>query len=185
MKTNQKIKAYEEAVGASLVSNIKRLNEEQLTNIEALKALRFTIFNNTDNPLIKDSLDIANTIFFTYCDHYSGNGGMSMSVGFLSPGHAHTNMDDRGYIKGVYMDLANFLKLRRHSQVAQLKHHLSFYRPKFNKGRNYDIRIKDMDIIEANALEALAAAKEHADEYLCQLIRELTGCSLPHYIRAI
>jgi hypothetical protein len=107
-----------------------------------------------------------------------------MSVGYLNS--PHVSMDDRGYIKGVATDLEGYLKLRR---AKFLNHNfdsvVSIYFPKFIKSKNSDQYIAICNQIVKLALADLEELILEQQKVFNQNLKEITDCSLLHYLRRI
>lgn len=182
MKTNKKISQFKTKINREIESNKVRINAQFQEKISELSTIDFKIFTN-DSPLDVTTVDLPNTIFLTYSDHYRGNSGTHMSIGYL--GQPHTNMADRGYIKGVAVDLSNFLKFK-HMNVSDFSHFIANIRkPKFNKSKHSDEYKAMVDGMIAGGAEVLNAYTVNMNERINEAVKELTGCSLTYYIKSI
>jgi len=103
--TNEKIKIFAQQLQKEIETKIEKLNKCFDEDKDIIENLEFQSFSN--NNVWKG--ETKNKIFFTYSDHYRGNCGYWMSIEELN--NPHVNMDDRGYIVGVAVDLNNYRKL--------------------------------------------------------------------------
>lgn len=122
-----------------------------------------------------------NKVFLTYSDHYRANSGTCMSVGHLN--HPHINMDDRGYIKGVATDLDGYLALR---SAKMLNHNFDCVAPiYFPKSKNSEQYTDTCNAIVKAGMAELNQFILEKQKVLNQKLKEMTGCSLLHYLRDI
>jgi hypothetical protein len=180
MKSNSETKQFAAKMAAIVANQKAHLTNEVAQHIDAFKGIHLTPFTNT-TPYNGET---KNRIFLTYSDHYKGNLPTWMSVGNLK--HPHTNMGDRGYIKGVVTDLDGYIKLR---SASFLNHNCeaiaSIYLPRFR-------RSKYSNEYRATCAAIIKAAKDELDEFVSlqkatmnEALKELTSCSLLHYLREI
>lgn len=172
---NSSIEIYEEAIFTVCENFAKKL--------EAWKNLSFTKFDTetTYNGELK------NTIFVYHHDHDRGNGSTSCTAEHLI--HPHRSMDDRGYIKGIALDLTNYLMLRNLHGGFSFGHEFFYLygtysknqRPSFKKSKHYESKMAELAKIdkyfEEKKSKLLADYRKKEDEFL----KELTGLSINHY----
>jgi hypothetical protein len=151
--------------------------------IERWKTLQFTKFD-CENPF---DGELKNTIFIYNHDHYCGNGSTWCSAENLI--HPHTNMEDRGYIKGIAVDLTNYLILKDLHGGFSFGHEFFYLygnystnkRPSFNKSKNYESKMDELKMVDSyfenKKNELLADLRKKEDEFL----KEFTGLSLNYY----
>lgn len=177
---NSETKKFETKVASILTEQKNRITNEVAKHIETFATIELTVFTN-ENPY---SGEFKNRIFLTYSDHYRANLGTWMSVGHLK--HPHTNIDDRGYIKGVATDLDGYLKLR---SAKMLNHNFDcvapIYFPKFRKSKNSEAYRNTCNEIFKSGMAELNEFILEQQKVLNQKLNEMTGCSLLHYLRDI
>jgi hypothetical protein len=182
MKTNKKIAEFKTKIDQDITSNKARIDAQFQEKLTELKSLKFKSFTN-ESPLDITTVDVSNTIFLTYSDHYRGNSGTHMTIGYL--GQPHTNMDDRGYIRGVAVDLSNFLKFK-HMNVSSYSYLIANIRtPKFNKSKNSDSYKATINIMVAGGVEIINEYTNMMNDKINEAVKALTGCSLTYYIQTI
>lgn len=125
---------------------------------------------------------LKNMIFIYYHDHYRGNGSTHCSAEFLID--PNEDLDDRGYIKGIALDLSNYLRLRDlHSRlVTEIKQGGIFHNGfKIRKSKNYDAIMVEKTTIDQFIHEKIASLK--ADYKIKQdaYLNQLTGLSIAYY----
>lgn len=169
------IEIYEEA--------ILKVAENFAKKIEAWKTLRFTKFDSENTY----KGELKNTIFIYHHDHYRGNASTDCSAEHLI--HANTNMDDRGYIKGISVDLTNYFLLRNLHGGFSFGHEFFYLygnysknqRPSFKKSKHYESKMAELAKIDKYFEEKknvlLADYRKKEDEFL----KELTELSINHY----
>lgn len=177
MKT--KIKEFKIKVAEIVKYKQQAMNAYKDTAIAKIPALNLSIFTN-DKPY---SGSLENTIFFTYSNHYRGNSGAWMSINTLN--NPHINYEDRGYIKGVATDLTGYLALRAMTVEANINDTFSLYMPHFNKSKHSEIYINECKAIIQDAKYSLNVYANSMNAEINAKLRELTGCSLLHYLRTI
>jgi hypothetical protein len=95
-------------------------------------------------------------------------------------------MDDRGYIKGIATDLDGYLKLR---SAKMLDHNFDcvapIYFPTFRKSKNSEAYIATCNEIVKNGMSELNAFVLVQKKIMNEKLREMTDCSLLHYLRDI
>ena len=162
---------------------ILEVAENFAKKIEGWENLNFKKFDsvNTYNGELK------NTIFVYHHDHYRGNSSTACSAENLI--HPNNNMDDRGYIKGIALDLTNYLVLRNLHGGFSFSHEFFYLygtysknqRPSFKKSKHYNSKMVELAKIdkyfEEKKNELLADYRKKEDEFL----KELTGLSINHY----
>ena len=177
---NSETKKFETKVALLLTEQKNRITNEVAKHIETFATIELTVFTN-ENPYRGE---LKNKIFLTYSDHHTANSGTWMSVGHLN--HPHTNIDDRGYIKGVATDLDGYLKLR---SAKNLSHNFdcvaSIYFPRFRKSKNSEQYKNTCNAIFKDAMDELNQFVLNQQKVLNQKLNEMTGCSLLHYLREI
>lgn len=177
---NSETKKFETKVASILSEQKNRINNEVAKHLEVFGTIELIKFNN-ETPY---NGEVKNKIFLTHSDHYRANLGAWMSVGYLN--HPHTNMDDRGYIKGVATDLDGYLKLR---SAKMLNHNFDcvapIYFPKFRKSKNREQYIATCNAIVKAGMAELNEFILEQQKVLNQKLNEMTGCSLLHYLRDI
>ena len=177
---NSKTKKFETKVASILNEQKNRITNDVEKHIEAFATIEMVKFTN-EMPYTGD---FKNKIFLTYSDHYRANLGTYMSVGQLN--HPHTVMDDRGYIKGIATDLDGYLKLRA---AKMLSHNFDcvapIYFPKFRKSKNSEAYIATCKEIVKNGMSELNAFVLDQQKIMNEKLREITDCSLLHYLREI
>lgn len=172
---NSSLQIYNEA--------IKEVYENFDKQIEKWKTIKFTKFDRENHY----SGELKNTIFIYHHDHYRGNSSTGCSVEELI--HPHINMDDRGYIKGIAVDLTNYLLLRRlHGgfEFGNEFFHLSgMYsknkRPSFRKSKKYDSKISELKKIDEYFSEKKKQLLSELRAKEDKIVKDLTGLSIIHY----
>jgi hypothetical protein len=179
MKNSEVIK-FETKVASILTEQKNRISAVVAKHLEIFGTIELIIFDN-EAPYVGE---LKNKIFLTYSDHYRANLGTWMSVGHLN--HPHVNMDDRGYIKGVATDLDGYLKLR---SAKMLNHNLDcvapIYFPKFRNSKNKERYVATCNDAIKLALVELKEFILEQQKVLNEKLKEMTGCSLLHYLREI
>ena len=177
---NATIKKFETQIASILLENKNRITDEVLTHLEEFKSIELIIFNNK-NPYCGE---LKNKIFLIYSDHHNANLGTWMSIGYLK--HPHLHMDDRGYIKGVATDLDGYLKLRSAKMINHnFKKIASTYFPKFQESKNKEENINTCNVIVNAGIDELNEFILDQQKVLNQKLKEMTNCSLLHYLRDI
>ena len=177
---NSETKKYEAKVASILAEQKNLLTNVVAIHLEEFETIEFTKFNN------KKPYDgeLKNKIFFTYSDHYRANSGTRMSVGHLN--RPHTYMEDRGYIKGVATDLDGFIKLRSAKKlIHEFEYVAHLYFPKFRKSKNSEQYIDTCNEIIKDGLAEMNEFILEQQKVMNQKLKEMTGCSLLHYLRDI
>ncbi len=180
MKTNSKVKNFENKVSQLVIENKASIMKSVANDLANFEKIDFTVFSN-EKPY---QGEFKNKIFFTYNNHYRANSGVWMAVGKLN--HPHMSYEDRGYIKGVATDLDGYMKLR---WANALSHNLDctygIYYPRFQKSLNQKKYQNQCDAIVSKAIAELNQFIEDQKVVLNQKLRDITGCSLLHYLRDI
>lgn len=178
--TTSKVAQFAAKISQKVAEQKNRIAEDvkrHITNFESIELVTFT----NEQPYTGE---LKNKIFFTYCNHYRGNSGTWMSVGELT--HPHNNYEDRGYIKGVVTDLDGYMKLQ---SASRLSHNLDcvygIYYPKFRASKHSQEYKSQCDAIVSNAMNEVNLFVEEQKKVLNERLREMTGCSLLHYLRNI
>lgn len=177
---NLETKRFQAKVASILIDQKNKITKDTCKYIEVFTSIEMVKFSN-EMPYTGD---FKNKIFFTYSDHYQGNSATYMSIGNLN--QPHTSMDDRGYIRGVATDLEGYLTLR---SAKMLNHNLDcvapIYLPKFRKSKNSEsYKAICKEIIQNGCLELDLFILEQ-QRLLNEKLREMTDCSLLHYLRNI
>ena len=177
---NSKTKKFETKVASILKNKKNRITNDVEKHIEKFATIEMVKFTN-EKPYTGD---LENKIFLTYCDHYRDNLGTYMSVGQLN--HPHTSMYDRGYIKGIATDLDGYLKLRA---AKMLVHNFDCvalsYLPTFRKSKHSEAYVATCKDIVKNGMSELNAFVLEQQKIMNEKLREITDCSLLHYLRDI
>ena len=177
---NSKTKKFETKVASILTEQKNRLRNDVAKHIETFATIEMVKFTH-DTPYTGD---FKNKIFLRYSDHYRYNLGTWMSVGELN--HPHTLMDDRGYIKGIATDLDGYLKLRA---AKMLDHNFDClapgYFPTFRKSKHSEAYVATCNEIVKNGMSELNAFVLEQQKIMNEKLREMTDCSLLHYLRDI
>lgn len=177
---NSETKKFETKVASILTEQKNRITNDVAKHIETFATIEMVKFTN-ETPYTGD---FKNKIFLSYCDHYRANLGTCMSVGQLND--PHTSMDDRGYIKGIATDLDGYLKLR---SAKMLNHNFDcvapIYFPIFRKSKNSEAYVATCNEIVKNGMSELNAFVLEQQKILNEKLREITDCSLLHYLRDI
>ncbi len=151
--------------------------------IESWKTLQFLKFDSENHF----TGDFKNTIFIYNHDHYRGNGSTWCSAEYLI--HPNTDMDDRGYIKGIALDLTNYLLLRNLHGCFEFGHEFFYLngdypknkRPVFKRSKNFELKMAELKIIDdyfqVKKNNLLSELRKKEDEFL----KELTGLSINYY----
>lgn len=177
---NLKVKRFEVKV-----NEIQKGQKEQLENdvtrlLDLFEKIEFSNFTN-EEPF---DGELKNKIIFTYCNHYRGNSGTWMEVGKIN--HPHINYEDRGYIKGTVTDLDGYMKLRL---AESLNHNFenicSIYYPRFKKSKFQKEYQEQCNSMVGNAISELNEFVKEKKVILNLKLKDLTGCSLLHYLRKI
>ena len=163
----------------------KRIVEELEKQIQNFKLIEFQKFS------IEDPYEgeLKNKIFIYHHNHYAGNGSTWLEVGKLT--HPYTNYEDRGYIKGVALDLENYLKLKLNVKFnlndVFYKDQFSKYveRYTFNESKNKQTYQKEKEaiLLEHNSKKE-NILENYRDKYR-EFIKDFTGCSLEFYYYSI
>lgn len=173
----KKIKEFAEKLNEIVAKEMDRMDSR--TDESIIKIDSVTLDSFTNERPYEGSLE--NAIFFTYNDHYSANSGIHMCVGSL--GHAHVNMDDRGYIKGVATNLSGYMALR--SMKPYSNAYMSLYMPKFRNSKHAATYRTECLNLMSTASAKLDAHKELMNDRINGALKNKTGMSLLYYIRAI
>lgn len=176
---NSKFKKFENMVSSIIEEEKKRINFEVAKHLETFETIEFIKFNYRE-PY---EGELKNKIFLTYSDGYRHNIKTSMTIGYLN--QPHTSIDDRGYIKGVAIDLDGYMKLR---SAKMMKHNIditTIYHPIFRKSKNSDIYTKACLVMLKSALETISVYILDQQKVLNEKLHEMTGCSLLHYLNNI
>ena len=154
--------------------------------LEIAKSLEFQNFGN-GKPFNGDT---CNLIFLTYSDHASGNAGVWQSVGSLH--HHHDDADDRGYIKGIALDLNNYLKLREiaHNFTRSPKNDdflgiSQYIHPTFKNTEKNEILRQKANEKEKELKQQLLEIHMRYHQRLNEFLKEKTGISALYYLREI
>lgn len=178
--THSKIKAFKVKLTEIVSQQVERAKNDTADHLQSFDSIKFVVFNN-ESPY---QGSFSNTIFFTYSDHYRGNSGTWMNVGHL--GQPHTNMDDRGYIKGVATDLDGYMKLR---SANRLNHNVepvaNIYFPRFRKSKHSAEYANTCTAMVNDAIKAVDDFIITQRAVLNERLNSLTGCSLLFYLRDI
>ena len=177
---NSKVKQFEAKVNQIVESSKAVILTDVENYLSSFNEISFETFSS-ENPYVGM---LKNKIFFTYSDHYRANSGTWMEVGKLS--HPHLSYEDRGYIKGAATDLDGYMKLK---SANGLNHNFDcvcrIYYPRFHKSANSDQYKAECDAIAARATKELNQCIEEQKKMMNNKLKELTGCSLLHYLRNI
>lgn len=180
MKPSTKINQFQLKLDEIVAKKKSSISEEVLRHLNTFQTISFTTFNNEN---VYEG-ELKNKIFFTYHDHYRGNSSTSMQVGELM--HPHSNMDDRGYIKGVATDLDGYLKIR---SANYLSHNLDvvwhLYSPHFQKSKHKEEYVAKINQLVKTAMDELNDYVAAQKLTLSNALKEMTGCSLLFYLRNI
>jgi hypothetical protein len=105
----EKYNTYINKLWSRYRSEENKITEDYVFCENIVEKIKFQCFSN-ENPF---KGDCDNLIFFTYNEVNVGQGGFStrQSLGCLR--NPHENCSDGGYIKGVALDLSNYMKLRK------------------------------------------------------------------------
>ena len=151
--------------------------------INAFKSVSFTKFNS-EQPYKGDT---KNMIFIYHRDHHTGNSSTECVAHYLI--HPNLNMYDRGYIKGIAVDLWNFGLLAPYLSSTNRYSTKYIYYPfneyTFRKSKKREIikieinKIAEYYLIEKNKI----AEKYYQMEN--KFIKEHFGCSLNFYSKEI
>jgi hypothetical protein len=176
----KKITEFKSKAQSEIIKQIERIQKDFDEKMLKIESFKFEKFDN-ETPYL-GTMD--NKIFFTYSNHYRGNSATWMSVNSLH--HPHVNYEDRGYIKGVVTDLMGYCLL---SSVKRITHNtgivLSIYFPKFKTSKHSEeYRAKSSEISNAACLQVQNECNR-LESLISERIRDLTGCSLLHYIQSI
>mgnify|MGYP000850237109 CR=1 FL=1 len=176
---NSKLKKFEIKVASLILENKDKIINEVAKHLETFETIEFIKFNYKE-PYTGD---LKNKIFLTYSNHYRFNSGTSMSIGSLK--HPHFFMGDRGYIKGVAIDLESYLKLRSAKMINHTLDIARLYQPKFRKSKNSEIYTNTCHDLIKSAIEIMDNYILDQQKVLNKKLNEMTGCSLLHYIENI
>ena len=150
--------------------------------IKLFKNISFTKFNY-EHPYKGDT---KNMIFIYHRDHHPGNSATECVAHYLI--HPHVNMFDRGYTKGIAVDLWNFGLLSSLSSTNRYIDKYKYYpfnEYNFKKSKKREIIKLEIDII---AEQYLYEKNKISDKYYQmenQFIKEHFGCSLNFYSKEI
>jgi hypothetical protein len=169
---NIEIRKFEAKVASILIEQKNRIISDVAKHLEIFETIELLKFNN-EKPY---DGELKNKIFLTYSDHYRANLGTWMSVGQLNEPH----------IKGVATDLDGYLKLR---SAKMLNHNLDcvapIYFPKFRNSKNKEQYIETCNDAVKLAINELKEFILEQQKVLNRKLKEMTGCSLLHYLREI
>jgi len=131
-----------------------------------------------------------NLIFLTYSDHAHGNAGVRQSICELHQQHSYA--DDRGYIKGIALDLKNYVKLR---QISRLFNRCTnedcflrisqYIRPAFKNTAKNDVLRQKANEKEKDLKKQLLDIHTIHRQRLNEFLKEKTGISALYYLREI
>lgn len=146
---------------------------------DTLKEIEFDYFTN-ESPYLGD---VKNKIFLTYSNHYSANSGVDMSINRLN--HAHADYEDRGYLKGVAVDLYNFMKLK--GLFSDIFYYDSLYikRPKFRKSKHSDNYTNQLNAIDLDFNTKIVDLKKDYASKIDAIVKEKFNLSIRYYIKSI
>lgn len=153
--------------------------EAKTYRIKALKFEKFNYLNRYDG-------DLKDKIFIFKHDAYRGNSSVQCTAECLI--HPNSNLEDRGYLKGICLDLTNYLELRNLHGFFQV-HHEFFYlsgqypknkAPKFRKSN--EKAHKEMQIVGNFFASQINAKLEELRAEELKIWQEHTGgLSIPFY----
>lgn len=177
---NLKVSKFREKIEEMVSRQIDLLMKLSEQHLQSFDGIHFSTFSN-DKPYTGA---LENRIFFTYSNHYHYNNGASMAVGKLN--HPHVSYEDRGYIKGVATDLDGYCKLRDANLMSHnIESTLALYRPRFkNSKHKSEYEDKCNSAYEA-AMVKLDGFVLTQKKMLNERLKEITRCSLLHYLRSI
>jgi hypothetical protein len=180
MTKNLKVKKFTLEAEKEFNDAIASITRQFDDGVKKINEIEFIVFDN-DNPYYGD---VKNKIFFTYSNHYWANSPLDMTVSCLH--HPHLSYEDRGYIKGVAVDLDGYIKLRLAGQIiSNYSNIMRVSFPRFKKSKHsYDYASECESIIDAFSLKINEFRKKTIGD-LNLIIKEKTNCSLLHYLRAI
>jgi hypothetical protein len=174
----KKVKEFKKLAQRKLEEAKIILATEQQTMLKRLSELELETFSNS-NPYNGEA---KNKIFLTYSDSYKYNSPLWQSVEKLH--HPHLYYDDRGYIKGVVIDLSAYMVLRSAKNICY-NLNLELFRPKLKnslKKQDY-LKLITETIINTN-LELIEYKLELLQERNT-LLKQRSNCSLLNYIESI
>jgi hypothetical protein len=157
------------------LNNLKNKSEALLNKLDTVD---FIVFDNK-NPY---EASTKNLIFFTYSNSYKYNSPIWMQVGELI--HPHSSFEDRGYIKGVAVDLYGYSILW---EILQLNHslNLNLYLPKLKNTIHKEKYQQQILTRKKEVEDMLEKEVENIKNKFNRILREKTGCSLLYYIDRI
>lgn len=179
MKTssNPKIKALVTEIDVLKNRIEEKYKQEAIDAIQKLNSVEFQRFTY-DNPYTGG---VQNKIFLSYSDHYKANSGEYMSVGTLH--HPHINYDDRGYIKGIALDLHNFCLLRSAIQNRIPRSHYDWIKtPKFRKSKNSEVFKQQAQEVKESFLAYIDQRNAALETLINWYSRRLTGLTVKYYL---
>jgi hypothetical protein len=96
-------------------------------------------------------------------------------------------MDDRGYIKGIVVDLHNYLMFRsltNHVYGNSSEYNSAYiYEPKFRKSIHKDSYIQQVNEIKSKMFAKISENHKSNCEKIIEKVRELTDCSILFYMK--
>lgn len=161
---------------ARITEKIATLTQEKL---DLLNQLSFEAFTH-ENPY---NGELKNKIFFTYSNHYRGNSGVWMEAQKLN--HPHSRYEDRGYIKGVAVDLNGYLTLKSVFSDIALYNALCLHTPAIRKSKHAQSYELEILKIKDNFFTKEKELKNAMNAAIDARVKELTGCSLRYYIKPL
>ena len=178
---NEKIRNFKKYCEKEYIRIVEKTILQTEDFIEEIKKMDFGIFSYA-NPFHGEE---KNKIFFTYSDCYKHNSPLSMSCCELH--HPHTFIDDRGYIKGVCVDLSTYLQLRKIGNFTGHNFHviLDCFFPKFRKTKKHEENVLFCKKIHEQFAKKLDELIEKERAKINDTLKECTGCSLLYYLRQI
>lgn len=180
---NKEIRAFfESSIGIynDAVINVQKNFDERIAR---WKTLQFVKFDN-DN---RYNGELKNTIFLFHHDHYRGNASTCCMAEHLI--HPHTGYEDRGYIKGIALDLTNYLILRSLHGGFSFGHEFFYLsglypknkRPAFRKSKNYESKMAELSMIDEYFENKKNQLLENLRKKENDFLKEFTGLSINFY----
>jgi hypothetical protein len=157
--------------------------------IKQIETMNIVTFSN-DNPYIfkpENEPVYRNLFFFTYEDHYAGNGSTWMYAGVdaAKSMRPHRLMYDRGYIRGAAVDLHTYRTLAHIKGLQSIDnaHHVSL--PRWKEHKNKGAKWAIVEGIMRDLRGRLLADANALKDELTNIIKERYGMSLPYYVMPI
>ena len=182
-KKYKEIQKFEDLSRENFEIFCKNTEDNYQRFINVFNRVAFTKFNS-ENPYKGDTI---NMIFMYHRDHHPGNRSTECVAHYLI--HPNINMFDRGYTKGIAVDLWNFGLLSpylssKNRYIDECKYY-PFNQYNFRKSKKREIIKVAIDKIAENYLSEKNKIAQKYYKMENEFIYEHFGCSLNFYSKEI